>query len=399
MSSFSSALKILYPDSLEEVWFPEAPFLAWVPKSYDFEGASKQSNAMFSGIRGSTDFSTALNGKSTPSLAKYNVTRKKDYVLGSIDNETMMASASNKGAIAKAIKTQVDAAAYEFGRSMAVQVWGDGSGIRGVVGSVAAGPVVTLTDRRDCVKFEVGMVLENKSAAGAIYVGTFLVTAIDIDLGTVTLTLQGGAVAPVATDLLARQGDFLAGVGASNCMSGVFAWIPVAAPSATPFFGVDRSVNPVRLAGGRVKGGAKTIEEVIFDSLARGKTNGGKFDTVWMNSERAAELQKSMQAKAFVDVQSAGKAKVGFQGFNLVTSSGNLTVLDDPTCPYAYGLLSNRSAWEFATLGDAPHFAEEDGRRFLRESASDGIEFRLKMYGNLICQRPVDNVVIDFDGV
>jgi hypothetical protein len=399
MTSFSSALKILYPDSLEEVWFPEAPFLAWVPKAYDFEGASRQSNAMFSGIRGSTDFATALNGKTTPSLAKFNVTRKKDYVLGSIDNETMMASQSNKGAIAKAIKTQVDAAGYEFGRSMAVQCWGDGSGVRGVAFSVAAGPVVTLTDRRDCVKFEVGMVLENKSAAGVIYAGTFLVTALDIDLGTVTLTLQGGAVAPVATDLFARQGDFLAGVGQSNCMSGVFAWVPVASPTATPFFGVDRSVNPVRLAGGRVKGGAKTIEEVIFDSLARGRTNGGKFATIWMNSERASELQKSMQAKAFVDVQSAGKAKVGFQGFNLVTSSGNITVLDDPTCPYAYGLLSRRDAWEFATLGDAPHFAEEDGRRFLRESASDGIEFRLKMYGNLICQRPVDNVVIDFDGV
>lgn len=400
MSSFSSALKILYPDSLEEVWFPEAPFLAWVPKSYDFEGASKQSNAMFSGIRGSTDFSTALNGKSVPSLAKFNVTRKKDYVLGSIDNETMMASASNKGAIAKAIKTQVDAAAYEFGRSMAVQVWGDGSGARGVVSAYNAGTgAITLTDRRDCVKFEVGMVLEIKVAAGAVNAGFYSVTAIDIDAGTVTVTIGGGAANPAATDLLARQGDFLAGVGNSNCMSGVFAWIPVAAPSATPFFGVDRSVNPVRLAGGRIKGGAKTIEEVIFDSLARGKTNGGKFDTVWMNSERAAELQKSMQAKAFVDVQSAGKAKVGFQGFNLVTSSGNLTVLDDPTCPYAYGLLSNRSAWEFATLGDAPHFAEEDGRRFLRESASDGIEFRLKMYGNLICQRPVDNMVIDFDGV
>lgn len=399
MTSFSSALKILYPDSLEEVWFPEAPFLAWVPKAYDFEGASRQSNAMYSGIRGSTDFSTALNGKTTPSLAKFNVTRKKDYVLGSIDNETMMASQSNKGAIAKAIKTQVDAAGYEFGRSMAVQVWGDGSGVRGTALTIAAGPVVTLTDRRDCVKFEVGMVLENKSAAGVVYAGTFLVTALDIDLGTVSLTLQGGAVAPVATDLFARQGDFLAGVGQSNCMSGVFSWIPVASPTATPFFGVDRSLNPVRLAGGRIKGGAKTIEEVIFDSLARGRTNGGKFDTVWMNSERASELQKSMQAKAFVEVQSAGKAKIGFQGFNLITSSGNITVLDDPTCPYAYGLLSRRDAWEFATLGDAPHFAEEDGRRFLRESASDGIEFRLKMYGNLICQRPVDNIVIDFDGV
>lgn len=401
MSSFSSALKILYPDSLEEVWFPEAPFLAWVPKSYDFEGSSKQSNAIISGIRGSTDFPTALNGKSVPSMVKFNVTRKKDYVIGSIDNETMMASASNRGAIAKAIKTQVDAAAYEYGRSLAFQTWGSGNGVRGTVSSfVAMTGVITLTDRRDCVKFEVGMVLQNKSAAGVIAAGFLTVTAVDLDAGTLTVTLGGGAPNPAATDLLGRDGDFLAGIGQSNCLSGVFAWIPVAAPApGDNFFGVDRSVNPTRLAGTRVKGGAKTIEEVIFDSLGRGRTSGGKFDTLWMNSERAAELQKSMQAKAFVDVQSAGKAKVGFQGFQLATPQGQIMVMDDPNCPYAYGLLTKRDAWEYPSLGDSPHFAEEDGRRFLRESTSDGIEFRLKGYANLICHRPINNVLIDFDGV
>ena len=401
MSSFSSALKILYPDSLEEVWFPEAPFLAWVPKAYDFEGSSKQSNAIISGIRGSTDFSTALNGKSVPSMVKFNVTRKKDYVIGSIDNETMMASASNRGAIAKAIKTQVDAAAYEYGRSLAFQTWGSGNGVRGTVFSfVAMTGVITLTDRRDCVKFEVGMVLQNKSPAGVIAAGFLTVTAVDLDAGTITVTLGGGAPNPALNDLLGRDGDFLAGIGQSNCLSGVFSWIPVAAPApGDNFFGVDRSVNPTRLAGTRVKGGAKTIEEVIFDSLGRGRTSGGKFDTLWMNSERAAELQKSMQAKAFVDVQSAGKAKVGFQGFQLATPQGQIMVMDDPNCPYAYGLLTKRDAWEYASLGDSPHFAEEDGRRFLRESTSDGIEFRLKGYANLICQRPIDNVLVDFDGV
>lgn len=401
MSSFSSALKILYPDSLEEVWFPEAPFLAWVPKSYDFEGSSKQTNAIISGIRGSTDFGTALNGKSAPSMVKFNVTRKKDYVIGSIDNETMMASQSNKGAIAKAIKTQVDAAAYEFGRSAAFQVWGDGSGVRGTVSAYNAGTgAITLSDRRDCVKFEVGMVLQIKTAGGVINPGFYSVTAVDLDAGTVTVTIGGGAPNPAATNLLGRDGDFLAGVGASNCLSGVFSWIPVAAPGvADNFFGVNRSVNPSRLAGTRVKGGAKTIEEVVFDSLARGRTAGGKFDCLWMNSERAAELQKSMTAKAFVDVQSAGKAKVGFQGFSLSTPQGQLMVMDDPNCPYAYGLLTKRDAWEYASLGDAPHFAEEDGRRFLRESTSDGIEFRLKAYSNLICHRPIDNVLVDFDGV
>ena len=402
LTSFSTALKILYPDSLEEVWYPEAPFLAWVPKSYDFEGANKQTNAIISGIRGSADFTTALNGASAPTLVKFNVTRKKDYVIGSLDNETIAASATSKGAIAKAIKTQVDAAAYEYGRSAAFQAWGDGSGVRGTISAVnTMTKVITLTDRRDCVHFEIGMDVQVKdSVTGAISTGYLNITAVDLDAGTLTYTLQGGAADPsVAGDeiLLGRSGDFLAGVGNSNCMSGVFAWIPTAAPSATPFYGVDRSVNPVRLAGGRVNGGAKTIEEVIFDSLGRGRTNGGRFDTLWMNSERAAELQKSMQAKAFVEVQSAGKAKVGFNGFQIVTPQGPLMVMDDPNCPYATGLLTRRDSWEFASLGDAPHFSEEDGRRFLRESSSDGIQFRLKAYANLLCHRPIDNIVISFD--
>lgn len=403
LTSFSTALKILYPDSLEEVWYPEAPFLAWCPKTYDFEGSSKQSNMIISGIRGSTNFSTALAGKSAPDFAKFNVTRKKDYVIGAIDNETMMASATNKGAIAKAIKVQVDAAAYEYGRSLAFQAWGDGSGVRATIASVnTMTGVLTLTDRRDCVKFEVGMEIDIKdSVTGAISTGYLVVTAVDLDAGTLTYTLAGGAMDPVVANdeiLIGRRGDFLAGLGNSNCLSGVFAWIPPVAPApGDNFYGVDRSVNPTRLAGTRVSGGAKTIEEVVFDSLARGRVAGGKFDTLWMNSERAAELQKSMTAKAFVDVQSAGKAKVGFKGFELPTASGSITVLDDPNCPYAYGLLTRRDAWELAGLGDLPHFSEEDGRRFLRESSSDGIEFRLKGYANLICQRPVDNVLVNFD--
>lgn len=395
-TSFTTALKIIYPDSLEEVWFPQSPFMAWVPKSYDFEGASKQSNAIYSGTRGSAKFSTAINAKSTPSFAKFNVTRKKDYAIGSIDNEAILASASNRGAIAKAIKVQVDAAGYEFGRSMAFQAWSDGSGQRGKVSSYAAG-VITLTERRDTVYFEVGMVLEKKNNAGTLLGGEMTVDAVNIDSGTVTVTLTGGAADPAANDRLGRSGDFNTGANNSDCFSGVFAWIPVTAPTSTLFYGVDRSLHTTRLGGGRMTGGAKIIEEIVFDALARLRTNGGTADTLWMNSERAAELQKSMQAKAFVDVMSEGKAKIGLKGFTIVTTSGPITVMDDPNCPYAYGLITKRDCWDFSTLGDCPHFAEEDGRRFLRESSSDGVEFRLKYYGNLICQAPVNNMLVDFD--
>ena len=71
--------------------------------------------------------------------------------------------------------------------------------------------------------------------------------------------------------------------------------------------------------------------------------------------------------------------------------------MSDPNCPYAYGLMTSRNAWKLASLKGAPHFAEEDGRRFRQEVASDAIEFRLKAYWNLLCKRPLDNVIIDWD--
>ncbi len=404
MAAFSNALKILYPAGLEEVWYPECPFLAWVPKDYNFEGASKQINPIYSGIRGSTSFATALSTKSAPSIAKFNVTRVKDYVLGAIDNEALKASRSQKGAVAQALKTQIDAAMYEFGRSAAFQCWGDGTGTRGVVDSVM-GFVVELDDKGTVVNFEVGMLLQVKSG-GMLQPGQLLVTKVDRDAGLLTVSLVNGAMMPMPTDTLARDGDYTG--GGANVLAGVLSWIPKTTPTATPFFGVDRSVDPARLAGIRVAGAGQPIEEIVFSAQAAASINGARVDTLWINSKRYAELCKNIQSKAWYPQNNgggtvkatsgrSGKVDVGFPGFVFAGERGPVTVVADPSCPYSHGLMTRKEAWELASLDEAPHFAEEDGRKFLREQSADAIEFRLKSYWQLICQRPVDNVLIGWD--
>lgn len=92
------------------------------------------------------------------------------------------------------------------------------------------------------------------------------------------------------------------------------------------------------------------------------------------------------------------KASIGFDGFVIPGAQGPVTVVADPNCPHPYGLLTNKDAWELAGLGRVPHFSEEDGLKFSREANADAIEFRLKMYGQIICHRPVNNVLIDWDG-
>ncbi len=397
-TSFANALKVLYPNGLEELWYEECPFAAWLPKTTNFEGASKQINPLISGIRGSHGFSTANSSttKSTPSHYKFNVTRAKDYVIGAIDNEALMATRSQKGAVAQAVDTQIRAAMYEFGRSVAHQVWGNSGAARGQVGSIST-TVVTLKDPRDVVNFEVGMELvasENDGTSGSVQDSGASATITAIDRSAGTLTTDSNWTTQMASldadDYLFREGDF----GASAM--GVLGWIPATAPSGgDSHFGVDRSVDVNRLAGTRVASSGD-MESTIFDACAEAAINSAKVDTLWMNNVKYADLMKSLHGKAQYEraTVKTDRASVGFQAVVIPGPRGPVKVMADPNCPEAYGLLTRKDAWELSSLGAFPHFSREDGLKFLRDASNDGIEFRLKAYWNILCKRPVDNILI-----
>lgn len=399
-TAFDNALKIIYPDGFEVVWYPKAKFLSLAKNTYDFEGSSKQINPLYQGIEGSTTFADAVEAMSTPGIAKFLVTRKKDYVLGSIDNEAIEASKSKRGAVAQALKTQMDSALYAFGRSAAFQTWGDGTGTRGTVDAYAAG-VITLTDVNDSVKFETGMKLQKKTSGGVLLAGYLTITAINRSTGELTVTLHDGAADPAATNTLARKGDYTA--SGSNCLNGILSWIPVTAPVAgsDSFFGQDRGVDVNRLAGSRWTG-TGTIEESVIDAEAEGNTHGGEFDTLILHSKRMAELRRSVQGQAWYARQNvssnggqSGKVKISYSGFTFEGENGPIQVVGDPNAPYAYGLLTKIGDWELSsTPSGAPHFHEQAGSKLLTSVGSDGMDFRLKVYWNLICHRPINNVLI-----
>lgn len=393
----SNFLKVLYPDGPETLWYPKCPFAAWATKRVDFEGSSIQTNPLYAGIRGSHTFQTALLAKSTPQHTKFNVTRIKSYVIGSIDNEMLMASRSKKGGIVESVKVMTDSAMYEWGRMMARDVWNRKGGARGQVGSVAT-TRITLKDVNDAIHFEVGMELvssETDGTSGSLQAGSGTITAIDRDNGYLDSDSNWTAqiAALDADDYLFREGDF--GVAAS----GVLEWIPVTAPTAGDnHFGVDRSVDVVRLAGIR-QATSGDIESTVFDGSAKAAINGAdNLDTLWMNNKRGAELRKSLQAKSFYQPATvkSSDGKVGFESFIIHGENGPISVMMDPNCPYSYGLLTKREAWVIASLGELPHFETFAGDRFFVETSSDGKEFRVKGYFNVICMQPLNNVLLTF---
>jgi hypothetical protein len=398
-TNFDNALKRMYPDGWETLWYPESPIVAWMPKSYNFTGDAKQVNTLTGGSQTGATLAVALANKSAPTHQKFVVTRAKLYATGSIENEVVAASKGKPAAIAEAMKTAIDSANYGFGRSAAFQVCGDGTGTRGIVSSYAAG-VITLATATDDIKFEIGDVLEKQTTAGVLLAGKMTVTAVGV--GTITVTLSGGAADPAATDEIARDGDYTNGV-----LQGIFAWCPTSAPGATAFFGVDRTVHLPRLSGIRIAGGGKSIEEQVFDAQAAAARNGARVDTLWLHPNRYSTLCKSLQSQAFygqgtpTQVMSSkgrsGNTNVGFAGIQFAGTRGPITISSDPNMPEAVGLMTRKAAWELASLGGMPHFADEAGSRFRQESQSDSLEFRLKAYWNLICKRPLDNVIMNLD--
>jgi len=405
-TTFDNVLKVLYPNGLETQWHKKSPFLAWIPKKENFTGSSKQINPLIGGTQTAATLATAIANKATPTHKKFNVTRVKIYQAGEVENEVIKASKGDKGAIAEAFATSLKGANYGFGRTLTFHVLGDGTGTRATV-SAYASSVISLSSRYDVVKFEIGDKLVKKNSGGTLLAGGMTITAINPnDSGTakLTVTLTGGAADPAANDTLAYVDDYTASVP-----EGVFSWCPVSAPSSTAFFGVDRTANTSRLAGVRMLGGGKSIEEIVFDACAEAAINGSDVDTLWLNSFRFSQLCKSAYSKAWIasgsnatTVSSArgrnGKAALGFSGFSFPSPKGPIAVMPDANMPYAYALLTTRSAWELCSLDGQPHFARDlDGKRFHQSATSDSIEYRLAFYGNLICKRPLDNVVIDLD--
>ena len=69
------------------------------------------------------------------------------------------------------------------------------------------------------------------------------------------------------------------------------------APSATTFFGVDRSAEPERLGGIRYDGSGDTQETVYINARARAKRTKAKIKYIYTNPINTARLEVAKEGK------------------------------------------------------------------------------------------------------
>lgn len=394
MTSFDAALKQHYTsDRIENMVYSDNPLLALLPKYEQFGGRNLPVPVIYGNPQGrSATFATAQSNKTNSQITDFVLTRNSDYSLASISNEVIEASKGNANAFMEAATTEIDGAIQAATRSLAIAVYGSGSGTIGQVSAGFTGTSFTLSDIEEVTNFEVGMelVFSTADGGGSVKSGSITVTGVNRDTGVITVDAGSaidGGTGPATSDYVFVEGDY------DSKIKGLGAWVPAAAPSATAFFGVNRSVDASRLGGIRYDGSAEPLEEALIGGASRVAREGGKPTHCFMAYSNYAELEKSLGSKVqYVDLKSS--VDIAFRGIMINGPRGPIRVVPDQNCPSGVAYMLQLDTWKLYSLGKCPRILDADGLKMLRESAADAVEVRVGYYAQLGCKAPGYNARI-----
>lgn len=412
-----AALKELYSggDYMKDLVYKKNPFMALVPKDEapsGFAGKYIPVPLVYGTPQGrSANFTNAQNNQTAPYLSSFFVYRVSNYQLVTITNELLEATKDNAGAFVDEAKLNMDTGFRNLSNDMAHDLFSDGSGSRGQISAISTG-VITLLDPNSVVNFEVGMALVSYSVSGSTYTQSTgaaigYIIAVDRTNGLVTVSATVGGAAGTPTNwstsfpYIGVQGDVVFGAISATTsfakMSGLGAWLPTTAPGSTDsFWGVNRSADVTRLAGVRFNGQNESIEEALIDAASLVAREGGQPDMCFMPFSSYAALEKSLGAKVqYVDVKHE-EADIAFAGIRIHAPYGPITVVPDRSCTSATAYLLQMDTLKMRSLGKAPHVLTYglEGLEGIRVGTADALEIRLGFYGNLICNAPGWNCVV-----
>ena len=395
LGAANAALKELYDDQkIANLVYKNNPFLAMVPKMEEFGGKYMPIPLIINTSQGrSATFSSAQSQQTAATVESFALTRTQNYSIAQIDNQTMLASKTDKMAFINGATVVIDGAIRALTNSLATQIFRSGTGTIGQVSAAginATTGLITLTNASDVVNFEVNMTLNGSNTdGGSVYVAPLYVVAVNRSAGTITVNTSMGGTGSItvpsgwgALSYLLVQGDLNLG------LKGLSAWIPQSTPTSAAFFGVDRSVDPTRLGGVRYDGSQQSIEEALIDASLLVAREGGLPDVCITNYASYAALEKSLGAKAQY-ISFDGPAKLYYPGILINGAAGQIKVFPDRSCPAKTAFLLQMDTWKLYSLGPAPHIAKyADGLEMLRVYNSDAAELRVVSYAQLGCNAP-----------
>lgn len=438
MQEISGILKQIYDgQKLAKLYYKNNPMLAMLKKKEDFSGETYPLPVMVETPTGiSNVFANAqlpnqlisggsgTGGNLGPAkFVKFMLTRASVYGVHVIDRQAMLSAATSLGAFVNGQMAQMDAMIQGVSNLIAQQVYRSGSGSIGQISTIGSGAatngVIQLVNPSDVRYFTVGQVVyaTNKDPVqGATSVtqraGIGVVSSLNRSTGQVTVGDATSAnplaaqspTAWAAADYIQISGTsplFGPSVGSANqpvALTGLASWIGQSQTigSADVFFGVNRSQDTWRLAGGFYDGSqnGQSAEEALYDASTQLFMEGGYPNMCFVGPNAYAALQKSCGARNILETEIQGPqdengvAHLFFKGINIQGAGSNFTVIADRNCPPYVAYLLQMDDWGLYSLKSMPHVIDDDGLSFLRQTSADAFEFRLAGYGQLGCQAP-----------
>jgi hypothetical protein len=324
---------------------------------------------------------------------KFVITDTADYY-GSVqvDAKAMLLT-KDTGAFVAARKLQVDGMLRQQGKMIHLDLFRSGTGSIGRIASIGgSGTELTLTNKSDTHNFGKGqpLIANNTDDAVSLKTGGVKVTKINHSAGVLTVDtdVEGLTSAWAANDYLFPISN------AGSGMKGLGAWLPLTAPGATAFHGVDRTVNIAALSGHRLDESSRGFLTNAQELAMLIHEFGGQPDVIVTNPRTGLRLVEELDAK--VTRVAGGTGKEGFEGFRLISfTGGGMDVMFDMGCPPGLAYMLQRDTWCLTHVGEFLSIIADDGVTALRSPSGefDGIEIRCRSFCELACAAPGYNGV------
>jgi hypothetical protein len=323
---------------------------------------------------------------------EWNVYRRKMYGTCRIQGEALRAVKDKDDAFAALWRNEGDGTVMQLMEDTEIAMMRDGTGVIGRISSTStvSTATITLEQPADIVCFKLNMRLgavSVKTLSPTVRAGSARVTALDRKNGTVTVatTWSGEITGLVAGDYLVRYG-FNANAGTPTCIEG-FQSLIAGGTSPGTLFGLNRNLDPVRLAGQVIDASDQAMDEAVIEACGLVAQQGGEQPTVgFINPRNMANWKKSHQGRIRYDVVETPSrmAKVSFKGISIEGDDGEpIVLMTSPFQPINEMPMVVLDDFLLDTLGEACGLADDgDGAEVTRMPTSDTYETRFVTYGN-----------------
>lgn len=381
------------------------PDFALCAKDPEFVGEWKPYPLTSSGTAGlSTQFAAASNAVSASVIRKFQVPPLETYAIARVSNKAMLASRNTEGAFASILKVETDNAMQSVMNLMANYAFRSGTG---TLGQIKAGygsdGVITFSNLTDAAFFYVGLNITASSGdgTGTVRAGIGYVQSVDAAGGTMIVSANPGQSQPGSNPSGWAAGDYLQINGTfANAPTGLAGWLPYTTATrtqaflATPFFGVDRSVDPRSYAGIWYPGAQESNVDALIDGLSECERLGATPTYIMTNPvSKRAILKELMGKREYVTLE--GPTGISFKTVAIEGDNGLIPLMSDRNCPPNVAFVIDESTWEIISYDKAPQLlVDGDGNDYLRLQKDDGLELRIGAYWNRACKNPGKNGVI-----